>query len=334
MLPNEILVSIVSFLPLKEAGATSVLSRPWQNVWKYTTNLNFDSARFFIGTNINGVAHQRELRNILSSRYVNWVNRVVDQHRGQSIERFRASFYLDSRFARSIDHWIQFAMEKGVQILELEFLNQYFTDPGIYTIPDKLLVHEKGYALEHLNADTLSQGSCAYNIGLKFLKVLRLSNVGLSGDVVEYLLSNCRALETLSMNHVKNLINLRVVGPLIALKHLVIRTCFDLKSIEICDTNIVSFHYYAYNMIDLNLSNVPLLVEAIIYKECYFPDSITLTLSQLSRCLSHLEILKLDVMGAVSMCNDVVPFFYVRIPLDYAEGCLHSLFYLSGLQSE
>lgn len=87
-------------------------------------------------------------------------------------------------------------------------------------------------------------------------------------------------------------------------------------------------------MIDLNLSNVPLLVEAIIYKECYFPDSITLTLSQLSRCLSHLEILKLDVMGAVSMCNDVVPFFYVRIPLDYAEGCLHSLFYLSGLQSE
>ncbi|XP_068342985.1 uncharacterized protein [Pyrus communis] len=45
-------------------------------------------------------------------------------HKGQCIERFRACFFIESGFAASIDKWIQFAMEKRVEILELEFLSE------------------------------------------------------------------------------------------------------------------------------------------------------------------------------------------------------------------
>ncbi|XP_040369631.1 probable FBD-associated F-box protein At5g38565 isoform X2 [Rosa chinensis] len=44
-LPDEILVSILSLLPLKEAQATSILSRRWQYVWAYCTTLNFDDEK-------------------------------------------------------------------------------------------------------------------------------------------------------------------------------------------------------------------------------------------------------------------------------------------------
>ncbi|BBH09776.1 F-box/RNI-like superfamily protein [Prunus dulcis] len=50
-LPDEILVSILSLLPLKEAAATSILSRRWQYVWMSTMVLNFD-ANFDVGSNI------------------------------------------------------------------------------------------------------------------------------------------------------------------------------------------------------------------------------------------------------------------------------------------
>lgn len=41
--PDEILVSVLSLLPLKEAQATSVLSRRCRHLWASIITLNFDS---------------------------------------------------------------------------------------------------------------------------------------------------------------------------------------------------------------------------------------------------------------------------------------------------
>ncbi|KAB2609631.1 F-box/LRR-repeat protein [Pyrus ussuriensis x Pyrus communis] len=215
--------------------------------------------------------------------YVEWVDHVLYQHRGQCIERFRVCFFLQRDFAASTAKWIQFAMEKRVQVLELELWTCLiaFRDDD-YTFPHKILLgpeKQKG-----LFSNRPSLRPCGYSIApFKSLRVVRFKHVGVTGDAVEFLLSNCPVLERLSLSFAKDLGKLRVIGPSIALKYLEIKYCLDLSFIEISGVNIVSL-IYCGPIIDLSFNNV-----------------------QLSCRLSHLETLKLDIRGAVYNQNHVFP---------------------------
>ncbi|BFG28601.1 hypothetical protein CerSpe_148750 [Prunus speciosa] len=102
--PDEILINILSLLTLKEAASTSILSRQWQYLWAFTMTLNFDAVNFEVGNTFGRFGElKRESRDQQSFRYIDWVNRVLEQHSGQNIERFRAHIFLDYRFKSSID---------------------------------------------------------------------------------------------------------------------------------------------------------------------------------------------------------------------------------------
>ncbi|XP_050382843.1 F-box/FBD/LRR-repeat protein At5g22700-like [Argentina anserina] len=288
-LPDDILVYLVSRLPLKEAVATSVLSRRWQNVGLSTKTLRFDAVDFSVYNNFRRYWPDRpeEFIEQESWKYINWVNHVLQQHRGKHVEEFRVSFCLDGRFSSSINRWIQFAMENRVEMLELDFYPEAFLRFGFedYKFPHKLL----GICIPSL-------GSCGYNIGFKSLKVLQIRHVGVTGEVLEYFLSSCPLLERLSVSYTQDLVNLRVIGPSIALKYLVIKDCDNLKSIEIRDVNIVSFIYYGYRSTNLVISNVPLLTEVSVSKETWKKEFIRDFFTQC--CLCNIEILKLHIHGA------------------------------------
>ena len=135
------------------------------------------------------------------------------------------------------------------------------------------------------------------------LKVLHLRNVGVTGEVLEYLLSNCPVLERLTVSVSKNLVSLRVVDPSIALKYLMTENCTNIERIEIRDVNIVSFSYVGYCVIELLLSNLSMLVDVSLVKLRYIPDCIIHAFTQLSSFVSQIQFLTLDTKGEVSMCN-------------------------------
>ncbi|PRQ47942.1 putative F-box domain, FBD domain, leucine-rich repeat domain, L domain-containing protein [Rosa chinensis] len=290
-LPDEILVSILSLLPLKEAQATSILSRRWQYLWAYSTNLNFDGEKNLMRLNeLKGEACELEM-----CRYVNWVDSVLKQHRALNIERFRVFFKLGPRIC--IDEWIQFAMRKGVQVLELDFSAYIrYLLIGKYRFSNKLLGISETSGLKSL---------CSEYIGFKCLKVFDLKSVDVDQEVLEYFISNCPVLERLVVYGSSSLVNLRVVGHSIALKYLVIRRCENIKTIQICDANLVSFCYDGY-VRNLVLSNLPLLVEVSIVG--WLPhDFLEITFFHLSCCLSQLEILNLNYMKACCERDPIIP---------------------------
>lgn len=93
---------ILSFLPLKEAAATSLVSPRWSQLWKYTPYLIFEDPQ----SEINVVA-------------VKCVNLVINSHKAVSLKQFTLDFCL--RDFQFLAKWLHFALSRRVEILKLNF---------------------------------------------------------------------------------------------------------------------------------------------------------------------------------------------------------------------
>ncbi|XP_070057524.1 putative F-box protein At5g38390 [Nicotiana tomentosiformis] len=174
-LPDEILVYILSFLAVKEAAETSVLSRRWE------------------------------------------------------VERLELDLLKGGEDIRDFDY--------------------------CYTFPERLLgLSGSSSGLPHSNNfqtfPLLSQN-------FKSVKVLLLKSVNVTGEVLEFFLHNCPFLEQMVVHGSGTLVNLEVVGPFLKLRHLEIWYCFNVESLKICDTNLITLGTSSGKK--LLLKNVPML---------------------------------------------------------------------------
>ncbi|KAF3455189.1 hypothetical protein FNV43_RR05637 [Rhamnella rubrinervis] len=301
ILPEEILTSIVSLLPLKDAAVTRTLSRRWR--YLRTKNLNFDVGQQAL--NLSDCS-KRKLK-FKRRRYIKWVNTVINQYDtadDANIDHFRVSFDLHASHGHSISNWIRFAMQKRVQILELEFL------VGGQCVRSNwpTFGNNDNYNLDRLLFFASKGGD---EVGFKSLKVLNLVGVNVDGEVIEYLLSNCLLLERLQVTHSSKLANLRVVGSSrpssLALKHLEIKLCSGIRTVEICDAeNLVSLCCDRCELkpMGLVIRNVPMLVDLKIDFGVYDVHAI---FTALSCCLSQLQTLELKLGFEEYVENPVYP---------------------------
>ncbi|GER45496.1 F-box family protein, partial [Striga asiatica] len=175
-LPDDILLDILSSLPLKEAGRTSVLSSRWRNLWSYTSYLNFDDnssmEKVFQDPDFCLVERERE-------KYVRWVDSVLQSHRGFSLKELRICFSLIQ--SPSITKWLEFAFERHIEKLELNLSHGDYVHElsEIYVFPQELL----------------RENSRIFNY--KTIKVLCLRCVNVSCEAIEFLLRYCPLLQQL-----------------------------------------------------------------------------------------------------------------------------------------
>ncbi|THG03337.1 F-box/FBD/LRR-repeat protein At5g53840-like [Camellia sinensis] len=273
-LPNDLIAPILSWLTVKEALRTSIVAKQWRYLWTSVSALNFDA-----NETLDTIVANPELRDVERSKYINFVNHVVKHHRGLTIDEFRICFDLDETSNDDIEGWVQFAMRKEVQWLVLDL-----SENG-----ESTRKHSQNYTFPL----RLVEGMQHCNFGFKSLKSLSLKWVNINGQVFEYLLSNCTALDHLSIYSSGDLVNVRVAGLSLKLKSLELVFCLGLEKIEICDTNLVSFTYLG-PVISLYLNNVPMLKMLYIGEgDSGLKNDI---FSQLLCCHSQLEFLALDML--------------------------------------
>lgn len=111
----------------------------------------------------------------------------------------------------------------------------------------------------------------------------------MTAEEVHYLLFHCPVLEVIRVHGSNWFGNLKVSGPSLMLKYLEIHYCYDIDTIEICDTNLKSFDFIGSD-INLVIKNVPMLVEVsyiVIFSLFFF-------IGHFSCCLQQLEYLSLS----------------------------------------
>ncbi|KAH9673629.1 FBD domain-containing protein [Citrus sinensis] len=172
-LPDDILVTVLSRLTIKEAARTSILSSRWRYLWKWFNGcLNFDNPLTMGDYNWTLGLGSQPL-DVERHRFVSWVNQVLRSLHCHSLEGLRICFDVASN--GDIHNWINFAVEKKVQKLDLDFSRvQDFSWPvAEYTFSPHL--------------DSYSSFSS--------LTALSLNTVAVTGEALEHLLSCCHFLE-------------------------------------------------------------------------------------------------------------------------------------------
>ncbi|XP_009340664.1 F-box/LRR-repeat protein 25-like [Pyrus x bretschneideri] len=118
-LPDDVLHTIISLLSTREAVRTSVLSRRWRNMYAYTSNLEFDWRDVvYLPLQVmpDGTIFRRNVDYFLAT-----LERFLACHTGSKVVSFKVLCFFPCTYVLQVNDWIDFAIGKGVEDLDLAF---------------------------------------------------------------------------------------------------------------------------------------------------------------------------------------------------------------------
>ncbi|KAI3456336.1 hypothetical protein Pfo_012999 [Paulownia fortunei] len=219
---DDIVETIISYLPVKDVSRLAILSRRFRYSWKFCRDLSFD----------NNFA-----KNLSRNEFKNIVNNFFHSHLNSSADKFR--LYFDATGETSlVSYWIQMAVRLGIKEIELDL------------IPSK-----KKFMLNYdlVNVESIKimrLVNCELHLpfnsnGLCHLRELTFQNVRARPIAIQAIFANCLALRSLQLIHCNFIFTLNICAQdLIGFKMLVVKDCSDVHSININAPTLYSFHYH------------------------------------------------------------------------------------------
>ncbi|XAR65350.1 hypothetical protein NMG60_11009446 [Bertholletia excelsa] len=209
-LPQSIIETILTKLPIRDAVRMSILSSKWRYKWANLTQLIFDDKCVTLYND----------KGLLEDNLVKFITRFLFLHDGPIHKFSLSSAYLQS--SPDLDQWLLFLSRKNIKELVLELgEGEWFRAPSCLFCCHKLT---------HLELIRCELDPPPKFKGFLCLKVLNLQQVSIAPDAVESLISNCPLLESLTLSYFDSLA-LTICAP--NLKYL----CLEGEFKDICLKN-------------------------------------------------------------------------------------------------
>ncbi|KAL5553565.1 hypothetical protein UlMin_040966 [Ulmus minor] len=186
-LPQSIIESILTRLPIRDAVRTSILSSKWRYKWATITQLVFNDKCVAL--------YNDQDAEVVEKHLIDFITRALFLHKGP-IHKFElSSACLPS--CPDVDQWILFLSRNGIKELVLDLEQSEW-----FRIPSCLFQCRK---LTHLELCKCEFDPPSTFKGFASLKSLKLHQVLVSPDVIESLISSCPLLESLEFTYADGL---------------------------------------------------------------------------------------------------------------------------------
>ncbi|KAL1212811.1 putative FBD-associated F-box protein [Cardamine amara subsp. amara] len=311
-LPEDLLLNILSSLPIKDVIATMLLSKSWKFLWTMVPKLDFDdNVHQYFGE--DGVEYRV---------FQEFVNRVLVSNTAPVLETLKLKLGCPLSSTDDITTWITTAISRRVRELEI---HRSLKGDGAYLfkLPQCLYTSEKLVVLKLYKSILLD---VPVEVSLPSLKSLYLvSVIYIDEESHRRLLTACPVLEELVIDKSENYpvaLSLSVVIP--SLQRLSIVDALQFRSSVKRDTwyenkvviNVPSLKYLSY--VDIydyghvcSSENMPELVEANVKLICKRPE-------ELMRSITSVKCLSLCLYGSILLQHRIE--FYQLVHLELC-GC-------------
>ncbi|KAL6651756.1 hypothetical protein ACP70R_010681 [Stipagrostis hirtigluma subsp. patula] len=237
-LPPDVLSSILSQLPFKEAVQTSVVSRNWRHLWRYYPELIL-TREMMLGSSATG---DHPASN--AATFIGRVNSIVGQLSSVSatLNKFVVKFPLLLSDSDHIDRWVSLSAASRARCIVLDLSPKFSTERNArYSFPLHLF---SGSCVKSLCLGYVSLKLPPSLRGFTNLKKLSLHMVSITGDLQD-LLPECNVLEWLTLTDCSLHPYLIIRQPLQRLWYLRVLRC-RLQKLELQAPNLTEFEFTNY----------------------------------------------------------------------------------------
>ncbi|XP_006363820.1 F-box/LRR-repeat protein At5g02910-like [Solanum tuberosum] len=196
-LPDALIVQILSQMPIQDAFKTSILSKRWQYPWTSIDNLIFD----------NRNTNWSDRENVIN-KFISFTDNVLPLLCCSKIKKFCLyfRFCLVASYSSKIDKWLEIALKKKVEDLDLEI---WYYDQNPYVLPQVLCNNS---SIVKFNCEFCRiPEECVLN--WTSLKSLTLTYLFLRDEHVEQIVTNCPQLESLKLCEFCGFHRLHITSP-------------------------------------------------------------------------------------------------------------------------
>ncbi|XP_037439176.1 F-box/FBD/LRR-repeat protein At1g13570-like [Triticum dicoccoides] len=237
-LPEDVLCTILSKLPAKEAVRTSVLSTDWRCTWTACPRLSFG---------VDDVSTNAKRKHQHTQMFIDRVNAVLTKHSGRAVDQLEIKFIFETKLVDHLNNWIRFAMSAHTKSLAFDLAppDNFPKYGDHYRFPFEQFTDNKSVScLACLQLSFVCfEPPPANFIGFPNLRKLHLHVLKTTRQDLESILSSCVNLEWLSLLrcHLKD--QMKVVRrPLSHLRYLKVVHC-DITKIEFNAPMLSTFVY-------------------------------------------------------------------------------------------